>query len=402
MGKKEFAGKTDKSKTALAVTLTVFAVIYVFLVVLLSIVCHATDLGVGKGSMNNAYGTVLGDIDNITVANPRVIDIAMLGSHDAMSDQLDPYGPIDYADKDGILGKIDPITKGFQYRFGVTQSVSIGQQLMQGSRWLHIKYTNYDGVWYGTHAHLSNTIEYYVTEILTFLESHPGELVLIEFQPMYFGGETYATFHEWLSGIKVNGKNIYDYVHYDDVDVFREGDGGVQIGELRYNDVTVNGEEAGVLLLDRRESPKIYKPEHDAGQKSAYCKKFFDMDKNSIHTWHSRSSSKALIEKIGETADKIQNSDEFDNLLRVNQTQASFSGASFGDIMHDLFDWSLLKIAKKHNVRLIEHSDFDRWLALMPVFQVDYVNSDYGDFNAKANAKIRAYNEALCAVGDVI
>lgn len=387
--------KKPHSTKALAIALWTLSVLYFLAVVFLSVVCNADDLGVGIGSVDSAYGTVLADIPGIKEADPRIVDIAMLGSHDAVTSEMSMSSPMDYHDRDTVLGRLEPMSAGFQYRFGVTQRVNLYQQLMQGSRFLHIKYTNFEGEWYGTHAHITAKISEYVIQVLGFLAAHPGEILFLLFQPMYFGDKTYSDFHEWLSTVSLDGKTMCDYVNYGDADVMNKGEGGARISELRYNDVTANGEKAGLVLLDRREDG-IYKPEHDNGD-SVYDTKFFDMDANAEHTWHSRSCSDILIEKIGETADKILASpEEYGNLLRVNQTQAAFSGSSFKDVMCDIFSWSLLKIAENHNVKVLEHKDFDKLLSAMPVLQVDFVNSDAKDFNARANAKIRAYNEALC------
>lgn len=371
-------------------------VIVVVLTVFLSVLLNDTTINEGLGSLNGEYGTVLADVTNITVANPRLVDIAMLGAHDAVTDKLTPDSPMDYYDRGTILGKLDPITSGFQYRFGKTQTVSLDKQLLQGARFFHIKCTYFDGEWYATHAHLSGKIADYVTEVLQFLDSHPGEIVCLLFQPMYFGDtQTYASFHEWLATVKYNGKSIYDFTYGGNVNVFNSVADGTKIGELRYNDLTLNGTRAGVVLFDRREQ-KIYKAEYE-GEINAYTYKFFDMDRCAIHEWHSRMGVKVLIEKINETADMIAATDAYDDVIRMNQTQASFSAGGFTDVMVDIGTWSLLRFAARYNVKLVENEKFDYWLSQMPVFQVDFVNSDKGGFNEKVNAKIHAYNENLCA-----
>ena len=79
----------------------------------------------------------------------------------------------------------------------------------------------------------------------------------------------------------------------------------------------------------------------------------------------------------------------------MNQTQASFSAGGFSDIFIDIGAWSLLRFAERYNVTLVNHENFDYWLSVMPVFQVDFVNSGYGDFNDLVNQKIHAYNQNL-------
>lgn len=54
---------------------------------------------------------------------------------------------------------------------------------------------------------------------------------------------------------------------------------------------------------------------------------------------------------------------------------------------------------------MLDNELFDEWLKMMPIFQVDYVNSDYKDFNRRVNEKIRARNveivEELLAEGEI-
>lgn len=367
----------------------------VVLTIFLSVILNPTYPGVPVGSVDGAYGTVLADIDGIVEANPRIIDIAMLGAHDANSFSLKAENPVDYKDKDGILGKIKPISAGFQYRFAVTQTVPVGPLLLQGARFLQLKYTNYEGVWRATHSIIGRELKYDVLEILEYLAGHRGEVVVVLFQPSYFGEESYDTFHNWLATVKYEGRNIYDYVGYEAANVFGdEYGGGVCIDELRYNDVTLNGTSSGVVLLNRREEGV----ESADTAPSAYSDLFFDMDANAAHRWHSRIGSDVLVEEISEYCGELSVQRLYRHFLRVNQTQAAFSGATFGDVLRDIGEWSLLKFARKHNLALLENENFDRWLEIMPVFQVDYANSNHGDFNARVNAKIRMRNEEIVRI----
>ena len=227
------------------------------------------------------------------------------------------------------------------------------------------------------------------------MSENPGEIVVIYFQCTYFGDQSYHTFHDWLATVEYEGMNIYDFMHYDKVNVFGSYFAeGVRIEELRYNDLTENGTSAGVLLMDRREADVI--PAVTAESEwSAY---YFDIDANSSQEWHNRMGSDVLIKEIDRYAGELAATDLYRWKLRVNQTQATLSTASVGDIFRDIGAWSLLKFAEKHNVAVLEHERFDSWLRAMPVFQVDFANSDYGDFNRRVNEKIRARNEEIVRI----
>ena len=105
-----------------------------------------------------------------------------------------------------------------------------------------------------------------------------------------------------------------------------------------------------------------------------------------------------LLEEIDDYAVEVSALALYRWKLRVNQTQASLSVESFGDVMRDIGAWSLLKFAEKYNLTLLESENFDNWLRLMPVFQVDFANSDHGDFNRRVNEKIRARNEEIVRI----
>lgn len=389
----------EKRKVAPIKILMGIFVPFVLVTIFLSVLLNDATIDTSNSVDNGKYVTVLADIDGIVEANPRLVDIAMLASHDAVTDSLTPDSPMDYHDRPTVLGKLDPITSGFQYRFGRTQAVGLDVQLRQGARMFHIKYTDFEGTWYGTHAHLSLTIEEYILQVLRYLATPEakGEIVILLWHPMYFGeGVTLDTFHHYVASVKLDGKNLYDYVHYGTTNTFDEdGKSGVRIGELRYNDVTVNGTEPGVVLFDRREGTRFFERGMEGTMTDVYMGKYFDMDTNANHKWHSRIGQKTLISKINEQAELIASSDEWDNKLRMNQTQASFSAGGFSDIFIDIGAWSLLRFAERYNVTLVNHENFDYWLSVMPVFQVDFVNSGYGDFNDLVNQKIHAYNQNL-------
>ncbi len=382
--------KAVKSWIIYAVIITVFVTVFM----------HDTTISDDLGADNGKYVTVLANIDGIVDANPRLVDIAMLASHDSVTAGLEPDAPVDYYDRGQIVGKVAPLTRGLQYRFAKTQSVGLDVQLRQGARLFHIKYTDFEGEWYATHTLLSKKVETYILQVLEYLATPEakGEIVLLLLHPIYFGeGVTLDTFHNWLADVKLDGKNIYDYVNYGATNTFdKDGAEGVRIGDLRYNDLTENGTKAGVVLFDRREE-KLWSEDMEGTATDQYMSKFFDMDSNATHKWHSRNGYNTMTKLIDEQATIIAESDEWDNKLRMNQAQPAFSVGGIGDLFVDLFSWNLKNHSIRYNAKIIDHEDFDKWLSIMPVFQVDFVNSEYGDFNNKVNAKITAYNQKLVA-----
>ncbi|MBO5654786.1 MAG: hypothetical protein J6S32_01985, partial [Clostridia bacterium] len=193
--------KAVKSWIIYAVVITVFVTVFMHDATI------NTDIAVDDGE----YATVMANIDGIVEANPRLVDMAILASHDAVTAGLEPDAPVDYYDRTQIVGKVAPLTKGLQYRFAKTQVVGLDVQLRQGARMFHIKYTDYEGEWYTTHTLLSLKLEVYIKQVLEYLETPEaqGEIVLLLLHPIYFGENvTLDTFHHWLAGVEHNGKNI--------------------------------------------------------------------------------------------------------------------------------------------------------------------------------------------------
>ncbi len=375
--------------------LIVLAVAVVVIAVFFCVLLHDVTIAVGDGELNEAYKTVLANIKDIVKANPRFVDIAMLGSHDAVTETISRYTPIEYDVKDTIQGKLVPLMGGISYRFSKTQTVSIGKQIAQGARFFHIKCTDYDDEWYGSHTHLCGKMSKHILEILQYLASDEakGEIIVLLFQITYFGkGKNLDTFNQFLQETKYEGKCIFDYVYIDDADTYDNGDGGTRIGDLRYCDLTKNGTEPGVVIFNRRESGK-FQSEWDGN--SVLSQKCFDMDACARHDWHNSIGEKRLISKINSSCDTIAANPTLMSKFRVNQTQGAFAVHDIGEFFSALGAWSLIRFTTSYTVALIENENFDRWLTYMPVFQVDFCNNDEDDFNNRVNEKIKKHNVAL-------
>lgn len=375
--------------------LIALSVVFVVLTTFFCVVLHDVTIAEGDGELNGKYQTVLADIDGIVEANPRFVDIAMLGSHDAVTDTISRSTPIDYNDKDKAQGKLDPIMGGISYRFAKTQTVGLDKQLAQGARFFHIKCTDYDGEWYGSHTHLCGKMSDHITDILQYLASDEakGEIVVLLFQITYFGdGENLDTFNDFVQNTRYEGKSLFDYVYIDDADTYDTGNGGVRIGDLRYNDLTQNGTAPGVVIFNRREEGKFKSEWDGVGELTQKC---FDMDACAVHDWHNSIGEDRLIDKINTSCDKIEEDTSLMSKFRLNQTQAAFAVHGIGEFFSAIGAWSLIRFAASYNISLIENKNFDKWLSYMPVFQVDFCNSDKGDFNNKVNEKIKNHNTTL-------
>ena len=386
MGKAE---KKDTKRIVAIVLICIFLAFAIFFIFELNL----PNLSIkNNGNLDHKYGKVLSNIENITVANPYLNNIYMLGSHDSCTCDINTKSKPD--ENAGFGMKImEVLGKGYFIRYAKTQTVGAYDQLMQGSRYLHIKYSFTDGDWYSTHSITSGKMAGYIMDILKYMSEQTGEIVILNFHPCGFNGHTMAQFHEWLGTIKYNDKTIYDYVYYSEVDVFNDNNGKLRLSQLRYNDITQNGTKSGLVLIDTRDYKHMVKEEE--GAENTYTNKFFDLDTNAKNEWHNRNSNKALIKGIQETAESIKEDSNAKNLLRINQTQHALGAKGFDDFISSLFGCSLLHLAEKYNVQLIEDERLDFWLDTMPIFSVDFVNSNVGSFNERINKIIIDKNKDL-------
>ena len=386
MGK---AKKQDAGRKAAIIIVSIILVLAIFLVCELNI----SSLSIkGNGSLNHEYGKVLSNIENITVANPYLKDIYMLGSHDAATCNINKESLPDENAGMGIK-IVDKIGKGYMIRYAKTQTVGIYDQLMQGSRYLHVKYSYTNEDWYSTHSITSGKLEGYIIDLLKFLDEQTGEIVILNLHPCGFNGKTMQDFHMWLAGIKYNEKNIYDYVYYSNADIFNENNGKLNIAELRYNDLTQNGTKSGLVLIDTRDEKHM--SSKDEGVENEFTYLFFDLDSVAKNVWHNRNSNKALIKGIQATSEEISKDANAKKLLRINQTQHAMGVQGFADFFGSLFGCSLLHMAEKYNAQLLDDERLDSWLDTMPIFSVDFVNCDVGSFNERINKIILDKNKAL-------
>ncbi len=333
----------------------------------------------------------IGDIPFIATANPRYVDIAFLGAHDANTGIV-KRGASTEAAASKALKKFEPMIRNYVSRFVKTQSTSIYRMLECGCRFLHIKVTKEKDGWYTSHSILTGELSVHILDILRYLSEHEkdGEIISILFQPIHFADQSFADFHDYLAEIKYNEKNIFHYIHYSPVAEFPDQE-GIHVSDLRYNNIVGKDGTSGLVLFERRDQHFI--PSWDSRQTSYPY--FFDMDTNALHTWHSRSNIRKLDKEIGKTVKEILSTDKYNDMLRMNQTQPANSFRSLGDALSSIYSLSLLHMAKRHNQKLLRRKDFGDMMRAMPVFQVDFVTSNYGDFNKKANEAIRKCNEEL-------
>jgi hypothetical protein len=106
--------------------------------------------------------------------------IIIPGTHDTGTDQMTPQSSAASA-LEGIM-KIAP--KGAVVAWSKTQDRSMGQQLADGIRYFDMRVENTGQGWMTYHGLLSNRLTDMLQELAYFLEAHPREIVLLDFQSL--------------------------------------------------------------------------------------------------------------------------------------------------------------------------------------------------------------------------
>ncbi len=317
--------------------------------------------------------------------NPRVVDIAMLGAHDAFSSRITKNSPIDPGEaEDSILRNKTAafFADGLFARLAKSQRGDATDMLENGVRYLDVRLSYIEGTWFTKHALVSDELSYYLGDVIAFLEDHSGEFIVFDIQHVYLGEATFDDLFTYLDTFEVNGKSLLDFVHFDPTTL--------ALGDLRYNDVTVNGTESGVVLLA--------KAEHSATLNKHYVRGDGDTEGSTIVSirslWHNTSNGRKMLSGIREEYENILSTDDYDDVFRVNQAQKT-GVISGSDLLDTIIGWSLIDMASYFNSRLVRQADFVDWFSAMPILMVDYAISNRGHFNTTANLAIIAYNQTL-------
>lgn len=359
----------------------------IILVLLFVILTLQVPISFVSKKTNTNYDNVL--CEAITNMDAKVVDIALLGSHDSFSDGI-KYSSKPNVNESGITNNklVNIFAKGLVVKMSKAQVVGAMDQLNAGVRYFDVRVTEIDGVYYTCHGYLSNTFDIYLKEIVDFLDEHPGEYIIFDIQHFYYDGsksevneQKFNDLVEYMASIKSNnGNSIIDYIKYDSQTDL--------LSTLTYGFITTNKTKAGVIMLGKVDNnSKFYLRDENAD--------YQNMNYNSIFSiWHKTNSKTQLLEDI-EFETKYLNEHDFSNVLRVNQAQRTgfIMNAS---IIRSLGEWSLLDMAKTTNKALIKDEEvFKSHLEVMPIFMVDYATSNASEFNKLANKFIIEFNSGL-------
>ncbi len=317
------------------------------------------------------YSNILGDSIK---GNPRVVDIAMLGAHDAFSDRISKRSQVDPQEGEGsILNNraVSFVGSGIFVRMARAQKSSAYELLCRGVRYFDVRITRLDGEWVTTHGLVSGPLADSVLDVLRFLSETQKEMILFDIQHIYTGEADISDFLRDLDEIRYEGRSLLDYVRFDPV--------SQPLSELRYSDVTDGG--SGIVML--------LKAEQKDGAK------FYSYEESIRSVWHDKNDKESMLEGIGAEYQTLTENPNLDrDKFRVNQVQMTGKYDS-GSIFRTITGWSQLDMAENFNETLLEQESFPDWFTVLPIFMTDYADSMEGDFNDRVVLAINAFNETL-------
>ncbi|MCL2022764.1 MAG: hypothetical protein FWG82_00135 [Oscillospiraceae bacterium] len=298
--------------------------------------------------------------------NPRVVDIAMLGSHDAFSDKITRKSAVDPNNSIAkLMPVIMPFWGGVFARKNKAQHSDGYEQAVRGARYFDVRVVWQGGQWQNFHSFISEPYENNLRHMIRFLSENPGELIIFDIQHHFPMENTSAMMLEFMGEITYEGKSIWDFVRFDPTQI--------PLGELTYEQATNGG--GGIVVL-------VKIPQSEG------CKYYQYNSETMRSNWHNKSTGREIIQGIeAEYAYLRENFETHKDAFRVNQAQTT-PGMS-------LEYWSLLHDADRSNVMMVTHPDFSAWLEVMPIFMVNNIDSSAESFNAAAMEAINKFNRGL-------
>ncbi|MBN2540566.1 MAG: hypothetical protein JXB08_03470 [Bacilli bacterium] len=296
--------------------------------------------------------------------NERIVDIAMLGAHDAFSYDIDIASPLDPYETNSIMqGATGVLVKGFIVRQSRTQMSTASELLKAGVRYFDIRLTYDDGNWYTKHNYISTDFLPILQEIIDFLDANTGEVLILDFQHIsgldYNSTDDYNVFHKMLFD-----SGILDYAPLNP-----------DLSILTYGALTNAKTESKVVITSKFANSLWDILQYDTAVRSE---------------WADSDNFEYVYDFLKAEAAAIQTGD-FYNRFRIMQgvTTMQMTG---GGIVKAIGSWSLINRAKAFNDYLISQPDFVDLLSELPIVMVDYADTNSRHFNEDIMQIIMDFN----------
>ena len=262
--------------------------------------------------------------------NQLIVDTAMLGAHDAFTNEIDILSKLDPYETNSIMqGATGVLVKGFITKQAITQISDADTLLKAGVRYLDIRLSYTEGQWITKHNYLSGDFEPITVQLTTFLEDNPGEFLILDFQ--HVSGVEYSSLDDYNLFIQMlDNYGLLDYAHIVN-----------DLSTLTYGDITSNGTESRIIIISK-----------------------FD-NSNIRSSWADSDDFDYVINFLEEEADFVETESIYGK-LRVMQAVTTMQMSGSG-IANALSSWSLINRAKKFNAYLLEYEHFETFLNELPI-----------------------------------
>ena len=281
----------------------------------------------------------------------KVIDIKMLGAHDALSADIDIFSDVDNKSSDSLMqGFVGKLIKGFSIRQSKTQVVGAKELLESGIRYLDIRisYNESEETYYSVHNYFSSPLIDSLTEISLFLEENPGEFLILDIQHVY--GVDYDNSEDFFDIYELfEEASLLDYAYSDDL---------IELKDITYGIATNNGSEASVMIFSK------FTEDNNL---------FWDYESSIYSPWPNEDEYPKIVDFLEAETLVIDNSTVLQNKFRVMQAVATMEMSLTG-IMRSFATWSLLGRAKDFNRYLLDYDNFFQLTEAMPIIMLDFAS----------------------------
>jgi len=335
-----------------------FIIVFVVIITLVMLI-NIPLISFSKETSENDYSNWMSE----TLSDDQlIIDVAMLGAHDAFSSEINIFSELDPYETNGIMqGFTGLLIKGFIVKQAVTQLSDATTLLNQGVRYLDIRLSFYEESWYTKHNYISEEFIPITNQITNFLDDNPGEFLVLDFQ--HIDGLDYEILEDYdifKTMLEDTGLLDYAYVVND-------------LGTLTYDQITNNGTESKIIIISKFSDSNNEIQQYD----------------NSIRSnWADSDNFDYIFEFLQEEAELES---QFANQFRIMQAVTTMQMSGSG-ILNALTTWSLIERAEDFNNYLIEEEGFLEILESLPIIMVDYSNTNEGGFNDNVMEIIMEFN----------
>ncbi|MBN2503992.1 MAG: hypothetical protein JXB20_01460 [Bacilli bacterium] len=301
----------------------------------------------------------------------KIIDVAMLGAHDAFTNDMSLFSRTDLLSADSIqTGLTGTLIKGFSLKQSKTQVSDVNTLLEAGVRYFDVRlsYHPTKEKWYTSHTYFSSDFTSVLSNTEEFLADNPGEFIIFDLQHIY--GVDYDDADDMAEILGLfDTSGILEHAYWTE---------DKTLADLTYGDVTENKTVGGIIILSKFTSLSSYFWQYGSSVRSA---------------WPNSDSETDIYDFLNAEAEAIESGDALTGNQMANNPYAVDSRQGFRvmqavmkmqmsgkGIVDAIRTWSLLERAKDFNANLIDQSDFPDWLSMMPILMVDYSDSNADEF----------------------